>query len=302
LLSCVLYWLAEWEWVDLGWAASGLLPVWPSWDVAILGPAVVLSVPCASLYPWVEAQLSSLLEMTLSHCRARTYGAILGACALVQAVLLVQYWTALRYDTYAASQDLATILDSRAVVAGQLADAITIQTSLGSCPCTEEELAARISAGSPDASHFLARALETPADRQFASKEVEAAVRNGRLSVIRSYRMGPSEVTGTAQRVTQVLLRLNTEKSSVPATAFELGMMAMAAGDPAAARNRLEEWAAAHPRNLFVLLDLALLEAKLAGGKATETAWFSRARNLVSGPGHWNSFDLDFYRAVAEGL
>jgi hypothetical protein len=300
LISCILYWLTEWEWVDLGWAASDLLPVWPTWHAPILGLAVVPSVLCASLYPLVGTRLSALPQTSVSLCRPWTYGILAGACALVQAVLLVQYWAALRYDTYTASQDLATILDSRAVVAGQLADAITVQTSLGSCPCTEEELAARISAVSPDASHLLARALEGPAERRFFSKEVEAAVGNGKLAVIRSYRMGPSAAAGTAQRVIQVLLRVNQGDRGIPPTALELGMMAMARGDTTTAKSRLEEWAAAHPRNLFVLLHLALLDAERAGTRPTATLWFDRARDLVS-HGPWNGWDVQFYRAAAVG-
>ena len=301
LITEGLYWLGEPVWSKLDLTVWDLRPIWPAWQAAIAVPATVLALGCAFLWPRGERLISRALGRS-SHGLAIA-GVLLAACAVTQTVLLVRYWRTIRYDTFTASRDLAAILDRRAVVAGQLADALTIETAIRPNACNPERLSLREARQvCPTATHFLVRAVETPEGRRYLPDDIANAVRASDLSVLRSYAMGPSGPDGARERITQVLLRNERLADATRATSFEKAVTALADEDFRAARLHFEDFAASHPSHLFALLCLALLEEEAKGAAATGTVWFRQARLLVeSGKQPLNQWDREFYGRVGAG-
>jgi len=294
-----LYYLGEPVWSKLDLTVRDLRPIWPVWHAVIAVPAAVIALGSAFLWSRGEFLVSRALRP--SSRGLAVAGVILAACAVPQSVLLVRNWRAMPYDTLTASRDLAAVLDRRAVVAGQLADALTIETSIRPQAGNLERLSLRKARQvCPTATHFLVRALETPEGKRYLPDDIAGAVRSGGLSVLRSYAMGPSGSNDARERVTQVLLRSN--RTTDAATAFEKAMAALADQDLASARLHFEGFAANHSDHALTLLCLALLEEEEKGAAATGTAWFRQARSVVEGKRvRLNGWDRDFYGRVRDG-
>ncbi|MBI2190803.1 MAG: glycosyltransferase family 39 protein [Planctomycetes bacterium] len=240
--------------------------IWPHWVQKLLIASGLLA---ASLFLFLHRLGPVLLgscHLLNQRVRITLAGLLVFGNLAIDGVQLVRHWRDRMYNTLTASRDLGQILSSEAVVTGPFADAITVETTLRSCPHSgPSERLNDILEACPAATHLIV----PHGDRRMWAA-VQAAVIEGLASPIRVYDLGPR--LDERSQGNHTLFRLNRATVCAP-TAFERGVLYRSSGDALSAEQGFEEFRAAHPDHLATYLELiSLKEDTWANATSTSVA------------------------------
>jgi len=238
--------------------------IWPHWLVSVFVAAVVGALVIARflsrLFTWMSPWWRSL-EPGIRW--SITVTMILGSIA-VQISHYFRSYELMKYDTLAASRDLRDVIAPGSVVAGALADAVTIETKYPSCTYSNfQGDIDKVLERCPDATHLITSVSNLPALnwRGFQS------LRSKSLVPICAHQIGPRRrflvISGQlkASRVLEIVFRIHKGKPITP-TAFERAVMHLLDGNEASAQVEFRRFLEDHPRHLPTLLQLASLAAR----------------------------------------